>query len=58
MKAVPWFKDAANVVIGGESRPISKDKDKAFWNATWNTVLTLVLVSFFQSIPKDLETPR
>lgn len=25
VKAVPWFKDAANVVIAGKSRPISKD---------------------------------
>ena len=24
-KAVPWFKDAANVVIAGKSRPMSKD---------------------------------
>jgi multiple sugar transport system substrate-binding protein len=25
VKAVPWFKDAANVVIAGRSRPMSKD---------------------------------
>jgi multiple sugar transport system substrate-binding protein len=25
VKAVPWFKDAANVVVAGKSRPISKD---------------------------------
>ena len=25
VKAVPWFKDAANVVIAGKSRPMSKD---------------------------------
>ena len=25
VKAVPWFKDAANVVIAGKSRPLSKD---------------------------------
>ncbi|MBL8332250.1 MAG: extracellular solute-binding protein, partial [Rubrivivax sp.] len=25
LKAVPWFKDAANVVVAGRSRPMSKD---------------------------------
>ncbi len=25
VKAVPWFKDAANVVVAGKSRPLSKD---------------------------------
>jgi multiple sugar transport system substrate-binding protein len=25
VKAVPWFKDAANVVVAGKSRPMSKD---------------------------------
>ena len=25
VKAVPWFKDASNVVIAGKSRPQSKD---------------------------------
>jgi general secretion pathway protein D len=25
VKAVPWFKDASNVVIAGKSRPLSKD---------------------------------
>jgi multiple sugar transport system substrate-binding protein len=25
VKAVPWFKDAANVVIAGKNRPMSRD---------------------------------
>jgi multiple sugar transport system substrate-binding protein len=25
VKAVPWFKEASNVVIAGKSRPLSKD---------------------------------
>jgi len=25
VRNVPWFKDAANVVIAGKSRPLSKD---------------------------------